>query len=122
MLRVFGICGLLVLTLLPASGGEPLTLAVAPTVSMAPAYMRIRVRIEPSAGNRLLTIVADGSEFYRSSDVQLEGDQAPKTVERSFSNLPSGEYDIYVFLTDGLGRRRAAARQHATVMSMPDRP
>ena len=118
MKTLFGICGLIVLTVLPVNGTEPLTLAVTPFQSFAPARMRIRAHIEPSAANRLLTIVADGSEFYRSSEVQLDGEQAPKTIEMYFSELPGGEYDVYAFLTDTMGHRRAIAHQSARVISM----
>jgi hypothetical protein len=74
------ICGLVGLTALPVNGGERLRLEVTPAQSMAPATVRIRARVEPSAANRLLAIVADGEDFYRSSEIQLEGDQAPATV------------------------------------------
>ena len=118
MRNLFAMCGLVVLTVLPANGGEPLTLDVTPFQSFAPATVRVRARIEPSAANRVLTIVADGSEFYRSSEFQLDGDQAPKTFEVFFPNLPGGEYEVYAYLTDSLGHRRAIARRSARVVSM----
>jgi len=112
------ICGLIVLTVLPVVGGEPLKLAVTPTHSFAPATMRIRASVEPRAENRKLAIVADGADFYRSSEIQLDGDQAPKTVELQFSNLPGGDYQVSAVLIDALGRQRAIAHQSATVISM----
>ena len=112
------ICGFIVLTVLPVDGGEALKLAVSPVQSFAPATMRIRVRIEPSAENRVLAIVADGTDFYRKSEVQLEGDQAPRTVELRFSNLPGGEYEIHAALIDSLGHQRAIAHQPVTVISI----
>jgi hypothetical protein len=69
---------------LPVNGGEPLRLAVTPAQSMAPATVRIRARVEPSPANGLLAIVADGEEFYRSSEIRLEADQASATVEVQF--------------------------------------
>ena len=120
MRNLFGICGLMVLTVLPVSGGQPLALSVTPFQSFAPATVRVTARIEPSAANRALTIVADGSEFYRSSEFQLDGDQAPKTFEVFFPNLPGGEYEVYAYLTDSLGQRRAIVRKPARVMSMGD--
>ena len=117
MRKVFGICGLIVMAVLPADGREPLTLAVTPAVAFAPATVRIRARIAPSVDNRLLTIVADGAEFYRSSDVQLEGDQGPQTVELFFKDVPGGEYEVCAVLTDTTGHRRAIARQAARVVS-----
>src|SRR5438132_6176518 len=95
MKTALGICGLIVLTVLPVDGGERLKLAVTPMQSFAPATVRVRTRIEPSAENRILTIVADGEDLYRSSEIQLNGDQAPKTVELLFSALPGGDYDVY---------------------------
>jgi hypothetical protein len=120
MRTVFGICGLVVLTVLPVDGGEPLGLAVTPAQSFAPATVSIRARIEPSVENRMLTIVADGTDFYRRSDIQLDGDQAPKTVELRFSDLPGGDYDVYAVLTDASGRQRATTSQPARVISMFD--
>jgi hypothetical protein len=66
----------------------------------------------------MLAIVVDGADFYRSSDIQLDGNQAPKTVEVYFSHLPGGEYNAYAVLTDAAGHRRAIARQPVRVLSM----
>ena len=118
MRALYGILGLMALTVLPADGGEPLTLAVTPFQSFAPATMRIRARIEPSPANRTLTIVADGSAFYRSSEVPLAGEDAPKTIELFFSNLPGGEYDVYAYLTDSMGQRRAIVHHPARVLGI----
>jgi hypothetical protein len=117
-MRTALVCAVIVLTVLPVDGGEPLKLAVTPAQSFAPGFVRIRARIEPNAENRLLTIVADGADFYRSSEIQLDGDQAPRTVEVRFADLPGGEYEVYAALTDASGRQRAAARQPAKVISM----
>ena len=118
MRKVFWICGLIGLTVLPAHGREPLTVDVSPGVAFAPATMRIRARIEPSPTNRLLTIVADGPDFYRSSEVQLDGEQAPKTIEMQFSDIPGGEYDVSAVLSDTMGRQRANAHRYAKVMGL----
>lgn len=117
MRTALGICGLIVFTVLPLNGNEPLRLAVTPVHSFAPATVNIRVRIEPSAENRTLAIVADGANFYRSSEMPLEGDQAPTHVELRFSNLPGGDYVISAVLTDRLGHQRAIVHESATVIS-----
>jgi hypothetical protein len=117
MRNLLGLCGLvMILTVLPVNGGPQLTLRVTPLQSFAPATMRVTVHIEPSAANRALTIVADGSEFYRSSQFPLEGDQSAKTFEVFFPSLPGGEYEVYAYLMDSLGQRRAIARQSARVI------
>jgi hypothetical protein len=117
MRRVLGICGLIGLSVLPSDSGQSVTLAVSPAHAFAPATVRIRARIEPDADNRLLTIVADGSNFYRSSDVQLDGDRAPKTIELWFRDVPGGEYELYAVVSDALGRRRTSAHSSVTVLS-----
>ena len=117
MKKVFGICGLIGLTVLPVDGGQRLTLTVAPAKSFAPANLRVRARIDPSVDNRSLAIVADGENFYRSSEIPLEGDQAPKIIETWFPNLPGGEYAVYAVLRDASGRERAVAHDSVTVLS-----
>ena len=117
MRRVLAVCGLMVTAVLPLGGREPLTIAVSPAVSFAPATVRIRARIEPNADNRRLTIVADGLAFYRSSEIQIDGEQAPWTFELSFRDMPGGQYEVSVILTDTVGRQRAIARQATRVMS-----
>jgi hypothetical protein len=111
------ICGAIILTVLPVDGGEPLKLTVTPAQSFAPATVLVRARIEPSVENRALAIVANGDEFYRSSEIQLNGDQAPKTVDLRFSDLPRGQYEVYAVLMDASGHRRAIVRRSAWVMS-----
>src|SRR5438093_8920271 len=113
-----GICGLIVLTVLPVDGEGPLRVVVTPIHSFAPATVTIRARIEPSADNRTLAIVADGDDFYRSSEIPLDGDRAPKIVDVRFANLPGGDYQISVVLADGAGRQRAVVRQSVTVIAI----
>jgi hypothetical protein len=118
MRRVFAICGLIGLSVLPAGSAQPLTLATAPAHSFAPATVRIRVRVEPNADNRVLTIVADGPDFYRRSDVPLEGDEAPRTFELWFKDVPAGNYEVSAILTTIADRPRVAARSSVNVLSM----
>jgi len=120
MRRALAVCGLIGTTVLPLNGREPLTIAVSPAFAFAPATVRVRARIEPNADNRRLTIVADGVEFYRSSEIQIDGEQAPKTFELFLRDVPGGEYEVYAVLTDTLGRQRAIARQATRVMSKFD--
>jgi hypothetical protein len=91
---------------------EPVSLDVTPAVSFAPGEVRIRIRVEPNVTNRRMTVVAESESFYRSSTIQLEGDQAPLTTQLQFRGLPRGEYDISAALigtdgkTTGLAHRR----------------
>ena len=97
-------------------GAQPLTLSVTPSYAFAPATVQVRVRLDPSADNRALEIVADSSEFYRSSLVQLEGERAPRVISLDFRNLPEGAYEIRSVLFDSMGRERAAICAHTNVI------
>ena len=106
----------LMLAALPAGGSAPLKLSVTPAHAFAPATLRIRATVEPNAANRKLAVIADGVNFYRSSEIPLDGEQAPKMVETRFADLPDGEYDISAVLTDLSGHARAIAHQSVRVM------
>ena len=107
---------ILALTAISASGGEQLRLAVSPVHSFAPSNLNIRARVVPHADNRALTIVAESEDFYRSSQISLEGDHAPATIMFEFRGVPGGEYVVSGVLTDSLGRQRAIAEQPVRVI------
>jgi hypothetical protein len=105
-----------------ADAGECLTMRVSPRQALAPVNLRVSVQIEPSAENRVLMIVADSSEFYRSSQIPLEGDRAPKTFSIEYPNVPGGEYEVTSVLVNSRGRERATARQTARVVPVGGEP
>jgi hypothetical protein len=119
MTRVLGISGLIALSVLPIRAAQTVVVTVTPARAFAPASVVVRARIEPSAANRALAIIADGENFYRSSEILLEGDQAPRTFEFVLKNLPGGEYGINAVLLDASGRERGRAYQLASVLG-PD--
>ena len=86
-----GILGLVIVSVSPLTASEPVSIHVSPNVSFAPAAVRIRIKVEPDADNRVMEVVADSEAFYRSSTIQLDGDQAPMTTLLQFRGLPSGE-------------------------------
>jgi hypothetical protein len=106
----------LVLTTISASGGDQLRIAVSPAVSFAPSKVDIRARIVPNAENRALQVIAESEDFYRSSLMSLEGENAPATIVFAFRGLPGGEYVVSGILTDSSGHERAIARQQLTVI------
>jgi hypothetical protein len=103
---------------LPVSGGDRVTMTVTPAQAFAPSPLRVRVRIEPDTENRSLTVTADSGDFYRSSEIPLEGDRAPKTIELEFRGVPEGEYDIISVVKDSTGRPRSIARRSARRLSV----
>src|SRR5262245_46429598 len=58
----------------PVGAGERLTMRVSPAVSFAPANLIVRAFIEAHNENRAVAIIAESQDFYRSSEVQLDGE------------------------------------------------
>ena len=99
-----------------ATAKESLSIRVSPAVSFAPANLVIRTTIEPDAINRAVEIVADSAEFFRSSAIQLDGDQAPRTTTFGFRSLPAGQYHVQVSVIGADGRPKAIARSQVNVV------
>ena len=59
----------------------------------------------------------DSPDFDRRSEVQLEGDQAPKTITIEFRGVPGGSDQVSSVVLDQTGRPRASARQDVNVIS-----
>jgi hypothetical protein len=57
-----------------------------------PATVQITVAVAPDALNRLLRIQADSGDFYRASELTLEGDGDKRLHYVEFKNLPAGSY------------------------------
>jgi hypothetical protein len=89
---------LLVFALLASSvgAGERLKVVVSHTFRRAPADLLIQAIVERDDANRALEVVAESSEFFRASTVQLDGSRAPRLNTIGFSGLPSGSYEVAV--------------------------
>lgn len=116
------LCTIVAATAVPLHGGDSLRVAVSPTYAFAPANLKVRVRIEPSADNRTLEVVADGEAFYRSSQIDLQGERAPASMEFTFRNVPGGTYYVSAVVKGQGGRQRAKAVQEVNIMSIQDPP
>lgn len=95
---------------------EKLSLRVTPNVSSAPSTVMVRAYVTPNSENRWLRIEADSGSFYRSSEIQLEGDKAPMLTEFRLNSLPSGEYTVVAALVDSKGTE-TVVRRTAIVLS-----
>jgi hypothetical protein len=98
-----------------------LRIEVSPRVSNAPAQVRIRAIVTPSAENRGLQVVADSGDYFRSSYLPLDGDNAALITETSFKNLPGGDYEISVMLLDAQGHTATVDRRQVMVTSTGQR-
>ena len=59
-----------------------------------PATVRITVAVEPHERNRTLVIQADGDRLFRSSEMELAGENGKRLHTFEFKNLPAGYYTI----------------------------
>ena len=100
----------------PAGAGDKLTMHVSPAMAYEPATLAIRLSIEPDANNRIVLVVADSGEFYRSSEIQLDGERAPRTSVIWYRSVPAGDYDVQGVLVGADGRTRAMVRRALTVV------
>jgi hypothetical protein len=113
------LCGLLVLVAMPVATrtGERLAMRVSPAVSMAPADLIVRMTIEANASNRAIQIIAESADFYRSSEIPLDGANAPRSTRFAFRSLPGGVYTVRAVLKGAGEQLLAQTRQEINVVS-----
>ena len=101
----------------PLGADNRLAIKVSPAVSFAPANLVVRTMIEANGENRAVEIVAESDSFYRSSEIQLEGDRAPRTSTFEFKSVPGGVYEVTATLLGSRGERLRSVRQEVNVIS-----
>jgi hypothetical protein len=109
------LCGAWLISAPPLIGGERLMLQITPAVALAPANLLVRATVETNAANRGLEVTADSPNFYRVTEIQLEGEDAPRTSVFEFRGLPSGTYDVRAALIDASGHRVTVHRQISVI-------
>lgn len=103
--------GLCLLTAAPTlNGRERLAMRVSPLVAFAPGFLTVSVTVPADDENRLLQVVAESFDFYRSSQISLDGKNAAPLNVFKFSDLPSGSYEITSVLIGANGQRAIAQR------------
>jgi hypothetical protein len=110
------VIGLIVASTVVATAKDSVSIQVSPSVSFAPADLRIRTSVEPDADNRAIAVVVDSETFYRSSAIQLDGDRSPKTTTLTFHSVPSGEYNITAAVIGTDGKPKALAHTQVQVV------
>lgn len=110
-MNVKGFLPLLLLALtFPAHARERVSLRVSPVVAFAPANLLVRATVDVNAENRSLEIIAESVDFYRSSEITLDGDRAPRVTQLQFKSLPGGAYQVRAVLR-GVERREIATTE-----------
>ena len=107
---------LLVAAIRPAGAGERMIMKVTPAVAFAPANLIVRAVVEADADNRAIAVIAESEDFYRSSEIELDGDHAPRTSIFEFRSLPSGNYSVKATLMGRGNEPLLTLRQQVTVM------
>ena len=97
----------------PAGAGDRVAVRVSPRIAFAPADLTVLAKLEAHPENRVMEIVAESDDFYRSSEIPLEGELAAKATFVRFQGLPSGRYSVSVIVRGSLGQRLGIS--HATV-------
>jgi hypothetical protein len=95
---------------------QPILITVDPSISLEPGNIRIVSRVEPSRANRALVIEVESGSHYSSSEVPLEGEQAPRSRSMLLKNLPAGEYQVIATVRTRSGAA-TATRQTFQVVS-----
>ena len=107
---------LVILTAAGVGANDRLAIRVSPAVAFAPATLRVQTTIEADAANRSIEIIAESEEFYRSSEMQLDGDAAPRTTYFQFRSLPTGQYSVRAILRGQGGREIAAVERKVNIV------
>ena len=105
------ILGAWLVSVLPLVGGDRLILRITPALALAPANLIVRAIVEANPSNRGLEVVADSPNFYRGTEIELQGENAPRTSIFEFRGLPGGTYHVTAALIDASGHRLVVQRQ-----------
>jgi hypothetical protein len=101
----------------PTGAGERMILKVTPRCrirSSQPRRPRRRRSRRRQPGDCRL---AESDDFYRSSEIQLDGDHAPRTNTFEFRSLPPGHYSVKAMLMGRSSEPRLTLRQQVDVMA-----
>jgi hypothetical protein len=101
---------------LPVGAVDKLAMHVSPAFAYEPASLTIQLSIEPESDNRAVRVVAESADFYRSSEIQLNGERAPRITVFRYRSLPAGAYDVRSILIGTNGKERAMVRKTVTVL------
>jgi hypothetical protein len=95
---------------------DRLSIRVSPAVAFAPANLVIRTTVEADSSNRAIEIVAESPDFYRSSEIRLDGERAPRTTMFEFRSLPSGAYSVRAVLKGQGGHKLATVERTVNIV------
>jgi hypothetical protein len=77
---------------------EKVTVKIKPMVIFAGGEVRTTVRTPRDARNRGLRVIVEGTDYYASSDVQLDGVDSSTSHQFTWKDLPGGPYRVDAIL------------------------
>jgi hypothetical protein len=98
------------------------TLRVTPRFVWTGRSVQAVVRINPDADNRLLRISVDSPNYFRSSDVTLDGADSARTHFLPFHALPAGAYAVHAVLYGTQGERARSEEKFDVLSPVEDGP
>lgn len=96
--------------------GPRLRLSVSPVVARAPALLRIQVYVAPAPDNRVLEIVTESGDYFRSSSIPLDGERASRSHRIEYHSVPPGTYTVLAVLIGDDGDVNARAEEGVLVV------
>jgi hypothetical protein len=84
--------------------------------TLAPGALIVHFIVQRDADNRALAVTAEAPDFYRSSQIPLEGDRAPRATVIHLRGLPATIFEVTGTLVGSRGER-ATTIQFARVRS-----
>lgn len=94
----------------------PIEIRLVSQAAFSPAHVRGLVRVAPHSDNRMFRIEMDSPGFYRSSDIQLDGERAARNHFFTWQSLPPGPYAIVVTVFGPGGDVRAERHVPLTIL------
>jgi hypothetical protein len=86
-----------------------------PAFAMTSAELRLVATVERDADNRRLRVVIDSGSFYRSSELQLDGLEAPRLHDLRWQPFPVGSYCVVTTLFKATGQSVSSRRRYRVV-------
>ncbi len=91
----------------PVNSGDFLAMRVS---TSAPGALIVHFIVKRDADNRALAVTAEAPDFYRSSQIPLEGDRAPSATVFHLRGLPASVFEVTGILVGSKGRRATTMR------------
>ncbi len=111
--------GLVALLEAPTFANQPIAVRVTPHVALEPATLSIDLIVERNSDNRALQLSVESDNYYRSSLVQLDGDDAPRVTTVRYGSVPAGSYEVKATVLGPGERARATSSQYVEVFGRP---